>query len=206
MPHSAGAQMPRGGVTCPGSDTITDWLAAGYTRSKVNTAWLSIADTFADAFPTQELALMIGPRAFPPIDDSGKLMPHRGADTQLTHELVDEGMRRYGARLVVQNNGLSAVRCWLELSALASHVTVGYQMLWEVTHDPRCRMNGGVSPCIPQVVLRSAFDRGIQCGARYLEVYLPDVLNPALGSVIAQAHQELTAKSPTQRSNGVLKK
>lgn len=98
LPHSGGAQVPHGRVICPGADSISDWVAAGYTRSKVDRAWLGIADTFAQSFPNQRLALMISPRAFPPIDDSGHVISHKAADMKLTHELINEGRTRYGAR------------------------------------------------------------------------------------------------------------
>jgi hypothetical protein len=198
LPHSGGAQMVHGPLTCLNSDSISAWQTSGYTRARVDAAWGEIADAFANAFPNQQLVLMIGPGAFPPIDDLGRLMPHRKADIQLVHELINAGIERFGSRLVVQNNGLSAVRCWYELSALANRVTVGYQMLWDVTDDSRCRMNGGVSPCEPASVLQSSFARGVECEARYIEVYQADILNPALSGIIAQAHQALITHSPAR--------
>ena len=198
LPHSGGAQMPHGPLSCPGTNRNSDWVAAGYTRTRVDAAWLGIADTFAQSFPSQRLALMIGPRAFPPIDDSGHVILHKAADMKLTHELIDQGITRYGTRFVIQNNGLSAFRCWYELSAIAPRVTVGYQMLWEVTQDPGCRMNGGLSPCNAALVLQNAFNRGIGCGAQYFEVYLPDVLNPDLADEIAQTHHRLITQPSVQ--------
>lgn len=192
LPHSRSATISGFGVTCVSGDDIGRWQAIGYSRGKIAQAWKHMANTFAESFPEAELGLMIGPAGFPPIDDEGKIISRRGADRELALRLIAEGNTSYGRRFVVQNNGLSAVRSWPELDSISRQTTVGWQMAWSATGDARCRMNGGVVPCDPQYVLRSAVSRGIESGAKFVEIYALDILNPALRDIIAQAHGHLS--------------
>ncbi len=64
-------------------DDVSNWVKAGYTRTKVEDAWESIAATFAQFFPGKPLGIMTTPRGFPPIDGQGRLLPQDG-DSQVT--------------------------------------------------------------------------------------------------------------------------
>jgi hypothetical protein len=193
LPHSRSTTISGLGVTCVSGDDIGKWQAVGYSRGRIVQAWKHMADTFAESFPDTKLGLMIGPAGFPPIDDEGKIIPNRGADRELALHLIAEGSKSYGRRFVVQNNGLSAVRSWPELDSLSRVTIVGWQMAWSATNDARCKMNGGVVPCDPQDVLRSAISRGIESNAAFLEIYTLDILNPALQDIIAHARGHLSS-------------
>jgi hypothetical protein len=94
----------------------------------------------------------------------------------------------------VQNNGLSAVRSWPELSGLSHRTIVGWQMAWSATDNATCKMNGGVAPCNPHDVLQAAIARGVESGAVFLEIYTLDILNPNLQDIIASAHSRLLSR------------
>jgi hypothetical protein len=81
-------------------------------------------------------------------------------------------------------------------------VDTGYQMLWRVTDDPTYRMNQGV-PVDPVTALQTAVDNGAAAGARYLEIYYADIVNPDLQDVIASAHDRLTNPGPRAASLGM---
>ena len=199
LPGAKGGRTPRWGGACVSGDDVRNWQRIGYSRAKIEAAWTGMADTYAQLFPHQDLDLMIVARGFPPIDDFGNIMANRVADIKLSNDLIERGIASYGPRFIVQNNGLSAFYSWKEAGSLAGRTTVGFQMLWSVTKDPRCRMNGGRMPCDPHAVLQAAVDRGIDSGARFLEIYIPDLLNPDLQDVILRAHNRLVTLQENSR-------
>jgi len=194
LPHSRGMTISRVGAACTSSDDVGRWQAVGYSRNRVEQAWKHIANNFAGSFPDTKLGLMIGPVGFPPIDDNGNIIANRGADREVALNLIAEGIKSYGQRFVVQNNGLSAVRSWPELSGLSHRTTVGWQMAWSATDNATCKMNGGVAPCNPHDVLQAAIARGVESGAVFLEIYTLDILNPNLQDIIASAHSRLLSR------------
>jgi hypothetical protein len=176
--------LPKGAADLP------HWQSVGYTSTKVYDAWVGIVDTFAHAFPNQQLAIIIVPNGLPDIDNRGQVVSGAGED--LVRTLINDGIARYGApQFVVQNSGLSDFYVSSEVVAAASQVDTGYQMLWVVTGDPLYRMSGGI-PMDPATVLQIADDNGIAAGARYLEIYRQDIANPDLYAVVASAHDQLT--------------
>lgn len=190
LPHSSNRPIARRGATCSSGDEVERWRHLGYTRSMIAKSWRTIAVTFGQSFPDKMLGVMLTAGGFPPIDASGNVMNKR-ADAQIVREIIDEGITMFGSRFVVQNNALSAFWSWNELANLSGRTTIGWQMLWEVTGDRGCRMNHGRKPCDPHAVLQAAVDRGLDSGARFLEIYTSDILNPQLQDVLARAHSRL---------------
>jgi hypothetical protein len=193
LPHSRSVSISHLGVICVSGDDVARWQAVGYSRAKLEQAWKRMADTFAQAFPDAKLGLMTGPAGLPPIDERGAIIPNKGADREVPLQLIAEGIRTYGRRFVVQNNGLSAVRSWPELAIVSHQTSVGWQMAWSATDDDRCKMNGGFQPCSAHVVLQSAISRGIESNATFLEIYTTDLMNPALQDIITNAHSHLSS-------------
>ncbi len=189
LPHGS----PR---RCPGMDNITTWQQAGYTRAKLESTWETIADTFARSFPTQQLVLgLVQKGGLPPIDDSGHRILGAAEDIKGMEDLISLGVRRYGRRFVVENAGLSTFWDWERAGDITRRAKLGLQMLWAASGDPRCRMNHFMTPCDPYQVLKESVNRGIRARASFLEIYVPDLLNPALSGIIADAHTRLTART-----------
>ena len=180
-----------GRIGCPGSDDVANWQRAGYTRAKIERAWENIADVFAHSFPDKQLDFMVVPRGLPSIDSLGNVIPHANGDAIAVQDLMSWGIKRFGKRFILQNNGLSAFSDMDELAALSTRTTVGHQMLWSVTADPHCRMNNRVAPCNPGEVLEKAINRGINGNASFLEIYTKDIANPDLENQIKSAHLAL---------------
>jgi hypothetical protein len=197
LPHSRDKTISGGSKNCTSGDETSEWQKAGYTRARVEEAWVQIGDAFARAFPNKKMAIMLGPAAFPPLDGAGKPIRSRDGDYQLGLDLIAEGRRRYGTQFVVQNNGLSAFWDWERVSELSGTSCTGYQMLWAATNDSKCRMNRGSTPCDPKPTLEAALMRGIDKGASFLEVYPADILNPALQEALARARSRLSHTSDT---------
>lgn len=195
LPHSGGQDNSPRLVRCPFSDDLRNWQTVGYTRSKVVSTWEAIASVYAQAFPNQNLVLEAGPWGMPPIDDAGNIMPGRATDTSVIPALISYGIGRFGNRFVVQNSGLNAIWNWPAMNQIGLQTPTGFQMAWNVTNDTQCRMNHFQKPCDPRQMLASAVNRGINAHASYLEIYIPDLLNPTLQGVIADAHSRLASAS-----------
>jgi hypothetical protein len=178
-------------VNCEPTDEVAEWQRLGYRPSKVRQAWNIFAQTYVHSFPSQELAIEVGPWGMPPIDDSGNLIFGQAADLDAPVSIISTGKQTLGSRMVAQNDGLQATWHWSQLREMASPSFIAFQMAWKVTDDPTCRMNHFIRPCDPRQMLRASVDRGIDAGANYIEIYEADLINPALQDVVADAHQQL---------------
>jgi hypothetical protein len=108
LPHGWGNEVGAGTTACMPKDDVAQWLQAGYTRTKVERAWATIVQTFTRAFTRPQLAVMVVPGGFPPIDAQGGVIPRQAQDFQIGADLASIGQRICGERFVLQNNGLSA--------------------------------------------------------------------------------------------------
>lgn len=178
-----------------------NWVAAGYTPQKVESAWLTIADAFAQAFPRQQVSLITVPSSFPPIDATGKITTKSGDDV-LARALIADGISRYGRHFTVENHGLSTFWVAGTVQTAAAQVNTGYQTLWNVTNDTTYRMTQGQTPYNPSDVLLNAVNKGIAANARFIEIYQADVINSSLSSVLAYAHNNLVNLAPMASITG----
>jgi hypothetical protein len=170
------------------------WQSVGYTSTRLDDAWQAIVETFAQAFPRQQLAIIIVPNGLPDIDSQGHIVS--GAGEALIETLIHQGIDQYGGPVwVVQNSGLSDFYVSREVTDVADAVDTGYEMLWLVTNDTMYRMNNGV-PIDWFTELQTAVVNGVAAKARYLDIYRQDIVNPALQDVITWAHNELTNACP----------
>jgi len=170
----------------PSSKTdVKNWLAIGYTSDKLINACNELIDASMEAMPNKTIFLSINA-------SSNHLDP---APDYVPRNVVERAMKMYPGRFIVQKNSLSADTPDPALiSALGNwqiifdnQPEVAGQMLWYVTNDSTCRMNSGVKPCDPAAVLQEAVRTGGEYGMSYLEIYQPDILNPALVGVISYA-------------------
>jgi hypothetical protein len=151
---------------------VQNWINAGYTRTRVENAWLAMASDFDRAFPNREFAAMMVPGGFPPIDGGGDLIPNASCDYQVTDDILNDGITSYGRGVfAAQNNGLSNTWIWLYLVSDASVVDTGYQMTAPLGSK-----------------LGQAIHLALQDSADYLEIYPADLSDPSLQSVVKQAH------------------
>jgi hypothetical protein len=106
--------------------------------------------------------------------------------------------------LVVQGNGLRSVsggpNVYDLVKASSGSATTGFQMTTSATRNPY--MEGGLDAC-PQgptqtpstcdqvLALSLALNNGLAGSAEFLEVYQPDVLNPAMQDVLQTTAAQL---------------
>jgi PKD repeat protein len=204
LPISTGVSASNGTTTWTTTNDVADWQAIGYTRAKVEGAWQTIANTFAQAFPSQQLAVELVENHFPPIDSNGNLIVNsQGADTQVVGDLINFGMSHYGGQFVAQSDGLSDTWIDTSVSGVAAQVTTGYQMLWFVTGDTTYKMNGG-TPISAATALQNAVNSGLANHAHFLEIYSADINNGALQGVLSSAQSGLAANAlPTALITGL---
>jgi hypothetical protein len=170
---------------------IQKWQAVGYTSDKLINACLDIIDATMTAFPNQYALMAIG-RSKNGLDPD--------ADYVARHT-VDYAMTSYPGRFIAQKNSLSA-EIWDPWTApqllngwqllYDSRPMVAGQMLWYVTDDPTCRMNGGETPCDPASILQQAVMIGAHYEMLYQEIYQKDILNPDLATIIDYAASVLS--------------
>jgi hypothetical protein len=212
-------------VACPNMPNYeAQWGQAGYSSDKVLSAWMSIVNAFARSFPQQRFVASVTPDGFPVVGNGSSFaennnanlgsmygMGRRGAGMgrggmkrealELAREMNKDAVNRYGSRIIVMNDSLSAFHVWRPKSDLAG-ASIAYQMLWSVSKDRECKMNHRIAPCDPGTVLGKALDNGINAGASYIEVYAVDVLNPSLQRVLADARSRMLARPNVPTGSG----
>jgi PKD repeat protein len=195
LPRSTGVQVTSGGKTWTTTNDVANWVAASYTRTKVENAWQTIADAWAKAFPQQQIASELTPYNFPPIDNNGNVFSNpQGGDNQIQTDFINLGMARYGTQFVAQNDGLSDTWIFQSIANVADQVTTGYEMLWYVTGDTTYRMNGGTAIAIT-TELQNAVNAALAAHARFLDIYPEDITNSSLQNVLASTHTGLVSNN-----------
>jgi hypothetical protein len=144
------------------------WDKKGYHRDKLVAAWKTVIDAYAKAFPDQYLAVDISI----PLYNDGSL-----------EEILSYGARTYPGRFCIQGNWLSdhtreGFPLYRLIKDYSKTTPVGFQMLGPTRPD-----SAGA--------LREAIDRGIEAGARYLEVYESDFQNPERSDDLRYAAKRL---------------
>jgi hypothetical protein len=167
---------------------VQNWKAAGYTSQKLIDVCEQMIDSAMAAFPHAAILMALG--------NGLKLDPSVDSVPQAVVRYANE---TYPGRFIAQRNSLAAQTpdpaarqpegVWRTL--LQARPQVAGQMLWSVTNDPSCRMNGKKVPCDPKTTLTAAVTIGIHYGMQYLEIYEVDVVNPELQGVIKYAATEL---------------
>ena len=178
-------------------EDIANWLAAGYTTELMVNAGETIIDATMAAFPNQNVVMAIG-------RDATGLDP---TVDYLSETVVDYATTTYG-RFITTKYSLTATTAdpAVDTSSLYNWQVlfdqcpnVAGQMLWNVSGDNTYRMNGGV-PGNKQTILLNAITIGAHYGMQYQEIYVVDLEDPALSSVIDTANTLLTVTPPPPRA------
>ena len=182
------------GVSCANAKTddwnvphndadIRRWRAAGYASGKLIDACKQTIDAAMRAFPSQFVVLSI--------NSNGRLDP---TPNYVSRIVADWGLQKYPGRFMLAKHNVSA-KTPVPGDAIIDDWKIVYErrpnvlghMLWFVTRDATCRMNGGVTPCDAATMLRKAVRTADAYDMPMVEIYHADILNPALKSVIDEA-------------------
>jgi hypothetical protein len=175
LPNSVYEPITNGTTSCTGYDYVTNWQAAGYTRTLIENAWLTFAQAYQQAFPNAKLIAVMGPHGLPPIDQFGNIIPKVGSDAIGVQEIITEGIADFPDQFTLENNGLSTELYW-NLESYANQAPTGYQ----TTSALGANLPAGMS-------------QAICADATYLELYPNDLLDPSLAADIAAARALLLA-------------
>jgi hypothetical protein len=124
----------------------SNWLAAGYTPSLIETTYKSVLAAWAVAFPKKKFAGMFVRWGFP-------LDP-----PDLTVTLIADAVAAYPEQFIAMNNGLNPSWLWPEITDLAGKCALAFQT---------SRPLGGK--------LGAALSAAEAAGASFVEVYPTDV-------------------------------
>ncbi len=178
-------------------EDIANWQAVGYTTELMVNAGEAIIDATMAAFPNQNVNMSIGRNTTgldPTVD-------------YLSETVVDYATTTYG-RFITQKDSLSATTDdpAIDTSALDNWQVlfdqcpnVALQMLWKVSGDNTYRMNGGVRGNRLTILL-NAITIGAHYGMQYQEIYLVDLQDSTLSSVIDTANTLLTVTPSPPRA------
>ena len=177
-------------------EDIAHWEAAGYTTELMVNAGETLIDATMAAFPNQNVVMAIG-RNTTGLDPSVDY---------LSETVVDYAATTYG-RFITTRFSLSATTADPAVDTSLDNWGVVFdqcpnvagQMLWNVSGDNTYRMNGGV-PGDPVTILLNAVTIGAHYGMQYQEIYLVDLEDPTLSSVIDTAKTLLTVTPPPPRA------
>lgn len=144
------------------------WERKGYRRDRLVAAWKTVIDAYAGAFPNHGLAVDISI----PLYNDGSL-----------EEILSYGARTVPGRFCIQGNWLSdhtreGFPLYRLIKDYSKTTPVGFQMLGPNRPDSTTS-------------LREAIDRGVEAGARYLEIYESDFQDPDRSDDLRYAAQRL---------------
>lgn len=180
-----------GEMTLPNTPAdLCSWVEAGYTSDRVIAAWKQVFSNYAQIFPRQYFSLAL----FPPLPIVSKTRCENGNPTGLDHAesarvsalIIALGADNYPRQFVVQENGLTAAKDdtsignYNVVKSYSGKVVIGYQLTTSAMMNPSAMGDPDGA-----TALQKSLQIGLDAHAQFLEVYEPDVLNPAAQSVLA---------------------
>lgn len=164
-------------------DAVQQWKQLGYTLQKYEQAWQQTLAVYVQSFPTTQVSLTFYP---------GLPIPDASAETATRTDVANFAFTKYGQHMAFQENGLSARKADPHLGydlvqQYAARTTSGFEMGTSATQKPD-QMGGTTAAA----ALQASVNLGLQAGAKFLEIYEPDALNPDLQAILANAHTALT--------------
>jgi hypothetical protein len=162
---------------------VASWKQLGYSLPQYETAWQQTLAAYVQALPTTQVALTFYP---------GLPIPDKTAETAIRVDVSRFAFSMYGQHVTFQENGLSARKGTPSLGydlvqQYAGQATTGFEMGTSATQKPE-QMGGATAVA----AFQASVDLGLQAGVKFLEIYEPDALNPALQPTLAAAHAALT--------------
>lgn len=157
------------------------WKAVGYTPEKYIEAWRQVFEKISQLFPNQHFSLALYP---------GLPIPSREERERVRQAVANIGINSYPSQFSLQTSGLNPLKDDDEgagyqlVKQNQNKVLTGFMMSASFT-EKQSKYGD------PTTALEDAIERGMAAGARYLEVYEGDVLNPNLQSILANANNTL---------------
>ena len=179
MPASTGGRAAEDG--CSQSDASGTWQKLGYAPSKVRKAWAAMAQSVRTLFPDKVIAMSIlENNDFPAAAEPDVATASSATATELKRELILTGIATFPHRFSVQWNGLqlhklSNAVIW----AGAQGALVGWQMNKHGPDGAGCPTPSSVRAICTEADFEATLDRGVESGARYIEIWPADAFKYA---------------------------
>jgi len=172
-----------------GANDIAQWEKFGYTAEKYVAAWQQTFALYAATFPAQFFSLALHPAL--PIPKGGKRPDPRD-------QIVADGLK-YPRQFALQADGLDGnggadKYGYTAVEDYSGKIATGFMMQTSASVRPT-----KVGPAgDPAKDLQAAVDKGLarnKAGRTiaYLEIYEPDIVNPAMQAVLQAAQQRLAS-------------
>jgi hypothetical protein len=166
---------------------IVQWRKLGYTSQKYINAWRQTFSSYSSIFPHQYFSLALHPSL--PIPDNSQRSFAR-------EQIINLGLQ-YPSQFALQADGLNSNGAdekfgYRAVREHSGQVATGFMMTTAATLRPE-RMGSSSDPVNN---LRLSIKTGLIPNdhgqvIKYLEIYEPDVVNPAMQSVLHEAQQQL---------------
>jgi Beta-galactosidase len=173
---------------------LATWTSAavGYTPAKYESAWQTVFQEYAEFFPSQFVSLALYGGL--PIGSNGTPDASQRAATR--QSIIAEGEAQLVKKFAIEGNGLRPLSAGIDQYALISSssgkVVTGFELDTSATRDPG-RQGDATDPVH---ALALTLQTGLAAHANFLEIYQPDVVNPAMQAVLQETQSQLL-QSPT---------
>ena len=170
---------------------LCTWLSVGYTSDQLIGAWQQVFANYAQIFPRQYFSLALYPP--PPIvgattcDSDNPSGTDHNESQRVRGLVVSLGADNYPKQFVLQTNGLTAAKedpansgGYDLVKSYSGKVVIGFQLTTSAMSHPT-----DMGDPDGATALQKSLQKGMDAHVQFLEVYEPDVLNPAAQNVLA---------------------
>ncbi len=177
---------------------LCTWVKVGYTSERLIGAWTQVFANYAQIFPRQYFSLALYPP--PPIVSATRCENGNPAHTEHRESqraraaIVGLGADTYPKQFVLQTNGLTAAKedasnagGYDLVKSYSGKVVIGFQLTTSAMQHPT-----NMGDPDGATALQKSLQKGVDAHVQFLEVYEPDVLNPAAQNVLATFASALT--------------
>ena len=181
---------------------LCTWVTVGYTSELLIGAWQQVFANYAQIFPRQYFSLAL----YPPLPIAGATRCQNGNLVGVAHKesqrviaaIVGLGADNYPKHFVLQENGLTAAKpdpattgTFDLVKSYSGKVVIGYQLTTSAMLHPT-----DMGDPDGATALQKSLQMGLDAQVQFLEVYEPDVLDPAAQNVLATAAGALATAAP----------
>jgi hypothetical protein len=165
---------------------IRQWMNLGYTPARFVGAWRRAFQEYSALFPRQYVSLALYPGL--PINDQSQRDDTERTKTR--QAVIDAGLRLRD-QFALQTSGLNGVRqdalAYDLVTSLHGQAVTGFQMTTAATVRPA--EMGDANDSVHALDL--AVQHGLAANVDFLEIYEPDILNPAMQPLLQRTAQAL---------------
>lgn len=153
------------------------WKRMGYAPEKYVDSWKRVFHEYSQIFPKQYFSLALYP---------GLPIPTKKERRHVRQEIIEAGASGYPKQFSLQTSGLNPLKSenegggYLLVKQYSNQILTGF-----MTSSSFTKKQSKYGE--PKDALQHALERGISAGAKYIEIYEDDILNPQMQNVLKNA-------------------